>query len=62
MSTPDIKADKVAEIAKQFAYRRRNQIPHTGHTVHRLFDALSDLLGKPVGFIDPTKAMPQVDP
>lgn len=48
MNTPEVKADKVAEIARQFAYRRRYQIPHTGHTVRRLLEAVSDLLGQPV--------------
>lgn len=42
---PAAQAEKVAEIARHYAYRRRHHIDHTGHTVHRLLDALSTLLG-----------------
>lgn len=41
-------ADRVATIARQYAERRRYHIPHTGHTVHRLLDAVSALLGQRV--------------
>jgi hypothetical protein len=47
------RAEQVAEIAKTYAYRRSHNIDHTGHTVHRLLDAVSALLGQRV-IIDAT--------
>jgi hypothetical protein len=46
--TPEAKAERVAEIARLLAYRQRNRIAHSGHTVHRLLDAISSLLGRRV--------------
>lgn len=48
MKTPEERAEKVAEIARVYAYRHRRHIAHTGHTVHRLLAAVSELLGRPV--------------
>jgi hypothetical protein len=45
---PISKAEKVATIAREYAHRRRHHIDHTGHTVHRLLDAVSALLGQRV--------------
>ncbi len=42
------RAEAVAEIARVYAFRRQHSVAHTGHTVHRLLDAVSALLGKPV--------------
>lgn len=47
------KAEQVAYLARQYAHRRRHLIPHTGHTVHRLLDAVSALLGQRVSIVDP---------
>lgn len=48
MSDFDRHAEQVAAIARQYAYRRRYNIEHTGHTVHRLLEAVSQLLGERV--------------
>lgn len=48
MSDFDRHAEQVAAIARQYAYRRRHNIEHTGHTVHRLLEAVSALLGERV--------------
>jgi len=45
---PEEKAEVVAKIAKEVGYRKRHQIGHTGHTVRRLLEAVSDLLGAEV--------------
>lgn len=45
---PKSNAEKVATIAREYAHRRRHHIDHTGHTVHRLLDAVSALLGRKV--------------
>jgi hypothetical protein len=39
-------AEQVAEIARQYAYRRRHHIEHTGHTVRRLEAAVNQLLDR----------------
>jgi hypothetical protein len=49
LSSYDEKADRVATIARAYAYRRRRNIAHTAHTVHRLEAAVSDLLDRPRG-------------
>src|SRR5262245_58958434 len=49
LSSYEAKADRVAEIARVYAYRRRHKIAHTGHTVHRLEAAVSALLDRPPG-------------
>ena len=43
------KAERVATIARAYAYRRRRNIAHTAHTVHRLEAAVSELLDRPRG-------------
>jgi hypothetical protein len=50
------RAETVAKIARAYAYRRRHHVAHTGHTVHRLLDAVSALLGKPVKIADENEA------
>lgn len=52
--TPEDKAERVAQIAREYAHRRRHHIDHTGHTVHRLLDAVSALLGRRVT-VDPLR-------
>ncbi len=42
------RAETVAEIARAYARRRQHHVGHTGHTVHRLLEAVGDLIGKPV--------------
>lgn len=65
---PEDYAKRVAEIAHVYAYRRRHHIPHTGHTVHRLLDAVSALLGQKVTLDDSqrvpttTTQRPRTDP
>lgn len=44
--------ERLAEIARHYAYRRRHHIAHTGHTVHRLLDAVSTLLGQRVAIVE----------
>ena len=57
--TPEAAAERVAEIARVYAYRRKHHIAHTGHTVHRLLRAVGALLGKPVTFVeDSTPSVP----
>ncbi len=51
--TPEAKAKRVAEIARVYAFRQRHHIAHTGHTVHRLLDAVSDLIGRHVTAEEP---------
>jgi hypothetical protein len=43
------KAERVATIARAYAYRRRRNIAYTAHTVHRLEAAVSELLDRPRG-------------
>jgi hypothetical protein len=50
--TPEAAAERVAEIARVYAYRRKHNIAHTGHTVRRLLLAVGALLGKPVTFAE----------
>jgi hypothetical protein len=52
------RAETVAEIARTYAYRRQHHVGHTGHTVRRLLQAVSALLGKPVTLADSTAAPP----
>jgi hypothetical protein len=53
MANPHLtRAETVAKIARVYAHRRQHHIGHTGHTVHRLLDAVSALLGKPVILAD----------
>lgn len=65
---PEDYAKKVADIAHVYAYRRRHHIAHTGHTVHRLLDAVSALLGQKVTLDDSqripptTQSRPGTDP
>lgn len=61
MTQFDDYAKQVAEIAKTYAYRRSNHIPHTGHTVHRLLEAVSKLIGKPVVIQEDRTAAAPVD-
>lgn len=48
MNPYQLRAQRVAEIATAYAYRRAHHIAHTGHTVQRLLDAVSALLGERV--------------
>jgi hypothetical protein len=50
--TPEAKAERVCELVRVYAHRRRHHIDHTGHTVRSLLDAVGALLGKPVTFAD----------
>ena len=50
--TPEDKAERVIEIARAYAYRRRHHISHTGHTVRRLLEAVSKLIERPVAISD----------
>ena len=43
--TLDEKAERVAAIARQYAFRERNGIAHSGHTVTRLLQAVGELIG-----------------
>src|SRR5215470_15389631 len=49
LSSYEAKAERVATIARAYAYRRRRNIAHTARTVHRLEAAVSDLLDRPRG-------------
>src|SRR5262250_1582629 len=49
LSSYEAKAERVATIARAYAYRRRRNIAHTARTVHRLEAAVSDLLDRPPG-------------
>lgn len=42
------RAERVAEIALAYGYRQQHHIAHTGHTVRRLLEAVSDLIGRRV--------------
>jgi hypothetical protein len=53
------RAEAVAEIARQYAHRRQHQVGHTGHTVHRLLDAVSALLDRRVTLADTKHDDPQ---
>ncbi len=55
--TPEDKAERVAAIARTYAHRRRHNVGHTAHTVRRLLEAVSALLGKPVTIAD-SRAQP----
>jgi hypothetical protein len=46
--TPEERAERVAEIARVYACRRKHRIPNTRHTVRRLLEAVSDLIGRRV--------------
>jgi hypothetical protein len=39
------KAEKLAQIARAYAFRTERHIEHTGHTRRRLLEAVADLLG-----------------
>jgi hypothetical protein len=49
LSSYEEKAERVATIARAYAYRRRRNIAHTAHTLHRLEAAVSDLLDRRPG-------------
>jgi hypothetical protein len=50
--TPEARAERLIQIARAYAHRNRRGIPHTCHTVRRLLEAVSALLGRRVGFLD----------
>lgn len=45
-------AESVAKIAHEYARRERNGVAHTGHTVNRLLEAVSKLIGHRVSVVD----------
>lgn len=45
-------AESVAKIAHEYARRERNGVAHTGHTVNRLLEAVSKLIGQQVSVVD----------
>ena len=52
MSEHSRRAETVAEIARIYAHRQQHHIDHTGHTLHRLLDAVSALIGRRVTLAD----------
>lgn len=53
------RADKVCKLARVYAHRQEHHINHTGHTVRRLLEAVSALLGRRVTIVPNERARPE---